>query len=477
MGLDLWFRQEEILRAVAAHRRVAVRSGHKIGKSTSAVILALWWVCTRPRACVIMTSASGRQVRSILWKELRRVYLACKYPLGGDLHKVPDAGLQFSDGREVIGFSTDDKERMAGFSGPNNLYILDEASGIDPEIFEALEGNRAGGDPRLVMFSNPTQVVGEFYDAFHDKRHLYHCIRVSSRETPNATGIGKRIPGLAEADWVKEKDDEWKDSPLLDVRVEGDFPKGGTNCVVALGLVEIAIENGRGLRPGVDEDGNPTEPTYQLRPADDDDVLNVGVDVAREGDDESAVAPRRGNQAFPLETFHGLDGPGLAGKVTEAIAKVRRPGERVRVKVDVIGIGASCYDQLAGLAATDEYDWLEVIPVNVGEAATIESSDGDPGYCNLRAQIWFAIVAWFKGGGVLPEDSKLAAELCAPTYSFDLKNRRQVEKKRETKKRLKRSPDRADALLLSVFNPPPSAPPPQKPPAIRTSDFESTPIG
>ncbi len=304
------------------------------------------------------------------------------------------------------------------------------------------------------MFSNPTQVVGEFYDAFHDKRHLYHPIRVSSRETPNATGIGQRIDGLAEAEWVAEKSAEWAGSPLLAVRVEGEFPRGGTNCVVPLGLVETAIENGRGLHPGLDDHRRPIAAMYTLKPSDDDGVLNLGVDVAREGDDESVVAPRRGNECFELEAFSGLDGPGLAGKVIECAVRLRRPGERVRVKVDVIGIGASAYDQLAALAAPPEYAWLEVVPVNVAESATIEASDGDPGYANLRAQIWFAIVAWLVGGGVLPDDSKLAAELCAPTYSFDLKNKRQVEKKRETKKRLKRSPDRADALLLSVFNPP-----------------------
>jgi hypothetical protein len=81
---------------------------------------------------VVCTAPTGRQVKSILWKEIRRVY---RKELGGELHLVPDAGLQGSDGREVVGFSTKEPERMAGISGPNVLFIIDEASGVPQEIF------------------------------------------------------------------------------------------------------------------------------------------------------------------------------------------------------------------------------------------------------------------------------------------------------------------------------------------------------
>jgi hypothetical protein len=47
LGISPWSKQVELLRAVAAHDRVAVRSGHKVSKSNSAAILALWFVLTR----------------------------------------------------------------------------------------------------------------------------------------------------------------------------------------------------------------------------------------------------------------------------------------------------------------------------------------------------------------------------------------------------------------------------------------------
>lgn len=47
---------------MAVNPRVAVRSGHKCGKSMSLVGLSLWWICTRPRGKVAMTAPSADQV-------------------------------------------------------------------------------------------------------------------------------------------------------------------------------------------------------------------------------------------------------------------------------------------------------------------------------------------------------------------------------------------------------------------------------
>jgi len=436
LGVEPWGRQADILRAAAAHQRVAVRSGHKVGKSTSAVILALWWVVTRPRARVIMTSSSGRQVRAVLWKELRRVYRAAPYKIGGRLHKVPDAGLQFHDEREIVGFSTDEPEKMAGFSGPDILYIIDEASGVPEAIFEAIEGNRAGG-ATAVMFSNPTQTSGTFFDAFHSKAHLYERIRISSAETPNVLNRSKEVPGLATAEWIAEKQAEWGvDSPIYQVRIEGNFPAQGSNAVISLALVTQAEERWQD-----DEHARKAGEPPLLA----EGPLELGVDPARFGEDESVIAPRRGKKAFVLRAFQNLDGVQLAGEVIRAIRELRRPGDPLpRVKVDVIGIGASCADQLRYHKGPDGRPELVLVEVNSAENATSE------GYHRLRDQLWFAVVDWIKEGGALPPDSKLARDLVAPTYSFDVQARRQVESKEKTKGRLKNSPDRADALALSI---------------------------
>ena len=421
LGTEPWDRQADILRAVPESPRVAVRSGHKIGKSRAAAILAHWWVATRPGAWVVMTSSSARQVKAILWHEFRLLYTKSRVRLGPDPALEPSTGYALADGRRVQGFSTDKPERMAGISGQNVLFILDEASGIPEPIFEAIEGNRAGG-ARIVMFSNPTQTVGTFYDAFHAKREFWRTFKLSSEDTPNARAGRVIIPGLATAEWVDEKRREWgTESPIYAVRVKGDFPAQGSDVVVALAWLTQA------------QDIWPTTPT--------EGDLAFGVDPARYGDDDSVIAARRGKKILPLQAFTGLDGIQLAGRVVEAVRSLRRTGEpKPQVKIDVIGVGASCADQLK-----QHRDILDVIEVNVSEAATSEN------YHRLRDQLWFAAAEWLKEGGALPPDDKLAGELVAPHYGFDAQGRYQVESKDETKKRLKRSPNHADAVCLAIY--------------------------
>lgn len=422
LGIEPWSRQEDILRAVAESPRVAVRSGHKVSKSTSASILGHWWAYTRPGSWTVMTSSSGRQVKAILWEEFRKRWAAGKTYLGPSPAVDPNTGFRTEHGSRVNGFSTDEPERMAGISGADVLFIVDEASGVPEPIFEAIEGNRAGG-ARLVMFSNPTQTSGSFYDAFHGKRDLYRTLTISSEESPNVTEGRIVIPGLATREWIDEKRTEWgEDSPIYGVRVKGEFPRQGSNAVVALTFLTQAQDR-------YDE----TEPTGDLE---------IGVDPSRYGEDEAAIAARRGSYLYPLRCYLGLDGIQLAARVVEMARELRTATQRrVRVKVDVIGVGASCADQLKHHA-----DLIELVEVNVSNR-----SDDPERYHALRDQLWFAAADWLKEGGALPHDDRLASELVAPLYKFDAQGRYQVESKDETKKRLKRSPNRADAVCLAIY--------------------------
>lgn len=423
-----------------------MRSGHKIGKSTSAAILLLWFLCTKERALVVLLSSSGHQVKNILWKEVRRLYHASKLPLGGEIFLDPATGLRFADGRKAYGLSTDKAEKAAGVSGPNNLYILDEASGIAEPIFEAMEGNRAGGESRMVMFSNPTQVSGTFYESFTTKRDYWHGIHVRSDETPNCTGEGPAIPGLANPDWVAEKKKEWGvDSALYHVRVLGNFPLQASNAIIGLGLVEEAMKR------------------WESTPA--AGRLEIGVDVARFGDDETVIVVRRGNKVYPPKALRSMDGVEVAGKVLEIARALRRPEERVKIKIDGIGVGASPVDILS--RAKD----VDLVDVNVSK-----KSDDEEDNSNLRTQLWFGLADWLRAGGTLPPDKLLEAELVAATYTFDTQGRRRAEPKDKIKERIQRSPDRADALALAVYSPPMGLPASAAAPPTRRH-FDAEPTG
>lgn len=407
----------------SSHLYLAGESMVPTHNSTSAAILALWWMIRWPDGRVVLTAPTGRQVSKVLWREVQRLYRNSIRSLGGSLHKTADQGLQYDDGREIIGFSTDEPERFAGISGPHVLYIVDEGSGVSEVIYEAIEGNRAGG-AHLAVFGNPTQNSGTFYDAFNTKRDGWHTIHISSEDSPNVTGE-VHIPGLATRQWVEEKLREWGEkNPLFQVRVRGDFPDQAENAVISVKVIEEAMER-----------WTYTEPLG---------ALEIGVDVARFGDDETVIWPVRGKKALEPIVLHSMATTEVVGKVIEVANGLRVDGETATVKVDVIGVGAGVADQLRG------HENIHVIDVNVAESSNIQE-DGQPVYHRLRDQLWFTLDLWLRDGGALPDDYKLHEELRAPTYTITELGKRKVMSKDDIKEVIQRSPDRADALALAVY--------------------------
>jgi hypothetical protein len=403
-----------------AHEHTALRSGHKVGKSTLDAALALWWVCTRPDARVVFTSSAGHQVENILWPELRKLYQKARAPIGGRLYDDYHKGLKLPDGREVFGITTRDAEAFAGLSGANLLFIVDEASGFPEPIFNSVFGNMAGGG-KVVLTGNPTRTSGTFYDSFHAKRDAWKPLHIRSMDNPNFHGGD--IPGLANPAWVEWAKKQWGvGTPAWDVRVEGNFPRLGENTVCSLAVVEDA--------------GARWEETRG------EGLLHLGVDVGRFGDDPSVIYPRRGQRALTPTELRGLDGPDVAGEVLKVARALRHDDtERPRVKVDVIGVGASVFDVLKRSKE------VVAVPIDVSSRAV------DPEqYANLRAEAWFTLAAWLSGGGAIPADPDLEGELVAPTYSFDGQGRYVIEPKDKIKARLGRSPDHAEGLMLSVVD-------------------------
>ena len=428
LGFDPWEKQAEIMQAIAVNRRVAVRSGHKIGKSRLAVSIAEWFWATKKNARVILTAPTGRQVREILWREITSLHQHAVIPLGGQLLRTPSGGLTADDGRQIIGFSTDTGEAFSGVSGENVLYIVDEASGYDELIFEAIEGNRAGG-ASLLLLGNPTQTSGTFYRAFNEERNRWVTFHVSSLEAVEWQERNHRIPGLATREWIEEKKrDGWEGTSLWDVRVAGDFPREGSNTIIGLALIEAAQKRWRDAKPDMAQ------------------RLRIGVDVARFGDDEAVIQSVRNDYAFPAVAFHALDGPQLASKVLDE-ARLRRRDilEKPVVNIDVIGVGVGPYDVLK------HEKEIECHPINVGESSTVLTPAGEPGFSLLRDQLWFGCRDWFKADGCLPVDGKMEADLVAAKYGYDARGKIKVEAKNDMKKRLGRSPDRGDALCLAVY--------------------------
>lgn len=431
--------QREVIDAIATHRSVAWRSGHKVGKSEAAAAVALWWYALRPGGRVILTAPTARQIREVIWRAVRRQWrnaAARGLHLGGGIGETPSTGIVGPDGRQVIGISTDEPDRFSGISG-DVLYIVDEGSGVPDPIWEAIEGNRAGG-ARLLTLGNPTRTSGAFFRAFHEEAELWATFHTSSEHTPAALGL-PLLPGqeyLAGAQWIEDRRRAWAPHtthPLYAVRVAGEFPTQGTDAVFSLLAITDAIAR---WREG--EDPSPME----MRP----ERLVVGVDPARFGDDQSAIVARRGRRVLRLVSVGGKDTVQVAGLVRALVNELSTPWERSGhspepiVNVDTIGVGAGVADQLRATVPG-----IIVQDINVALPA-----DEDELYPNLRSQLWFGAAEWIRNGQ-LPDDPRLRADLLAPKYRFDVRGRQAVESKDDMRKRLGRSPDLGDAFCLATY--------------------------
>jgi hypothetical protein len=419
LGQDLWSKQREIIGSVFGHRRTSVKSCHASGKTFTAAMCTLAWLYRYPGSKVITTAPTARQVRELLWREIRVAYKRARYPLGGRMYQVPR--LEISDDWFAFGFSTDEPESFQGPHGEYVLIIVDEASGVDAGIFEAIEGVMSAGETHLLLIGNPTKVSGNFYDSHHSERDIYNPITIAAQDTPNFTGEG-RYPQLIRSEWVEERKRVWGEtSPAYQVRVLGRFPRQGVDTLIWLEWVEAAAE-----RPVDIEDATRYAPEY-------------GVDVARFGDDESGVYLRRGPHVLEGGFWQGMDTEFTAGRVADMV----RTNGKGTVKVDAVGIGAGVADKLRGLG----FDVVDVV-------AGAQASDPEK-YPNLRAEMWWGLRNRFRDGDIRGvTDDITQGQLTTVKYRYDERTRVVIESKDKAKARGVASPDRAEALMLAFYSPP-----------------------
>lgn len=472
LGVEPWSAQVRILEAVRDHMRVAVRSGHKIGKSRSAAIVAWWFFCSWPDARAVMSSTTARQVDQILWREIRMVRarggrcVGCRLEMEAAIDagmpqveaqhrwrrpcphsalieeepgELARTGVKSDDFREIVGFTAKEAEAVAGVSGENLLYIVDEASGVPQVIYNAIEGNRAGGDrtggARIVLFGNPTKNEGEFYEAFHAKSELYHGITVSSEETPNVVAGRKVVPGLATADWVEEKKLEWgEESPLYTIRVKGKHATHEEGKIFSVHTISEAEKRW----PETPEQGR----------------LYVGVDVAGESvvADEIVFAPRRGLKLLGLQPHHRLNTDGIVTHLLALLGTLKLARETPVLVVDREGpIGIEVYGKLK-LHLDEPKNKLafELVGVRASGPALRQPDV----YNRQRDALTANLASWMiRDGGAIVEDAKLAAELHVMEWILLANGLLKVTSKDEIKKKLGRSPDRYDALALACWEP------------------------
>jgi hypothetical protein len=166
-----------------------------------------------------------------------------------------------------------------------------------------------------------------------------------------------------------------------------------------------------------------------------------GLDVARFGSDRTALAKRRGNELIePVKSWQDLDTMQTVGMVIQEYDATPYSDRPAEILIDVIGLGAGVVDRLREIDLGPQ-----IRGVNVSESPALGNK-----YNKLRDELWGKTRAFFENRDcVIPQDDKLVEELCAPTFSFLSSGKMKMESKDEMKRRGLKSPDLADAFVLT----------------------------
>ena len=435
LGVRLWHKQEEVLRAVERERRVAVKSGNGLGKDFTAAVAVLWYVHAHDPAIVLSTAPTFRQVRHVLWRQIHRLYRGASDVLGG---RMLDTRWDLAEDRYALGLSANDADQFQGFHCENMLVVVDEAEGVAESIYEAVEAVMTSAKPTLLLIGNPTTSSGGFHRAFHRERGIYETITISALESPNVEEGSIVIPGLTTPAWVEERRKMWGEgSAMFRARVLGEFPDRGEDNLISVSDIEDATyppgEVPTGEVPaGEVPAGEVPADTVGHQPA------VVGVDVARFGADRTVIVVRRGATVVDMQVFHGFANTEVADEV-QAVVHEQRPKQ---LNVDATGVGSGVVDILN----------QEGHPVYGfhGAGAPVDEADT---CANLRAEGYWTLARRFRDHTIrIPRDAELTAELASLRFRYNSRGKVLMESKESIKRRGLPSPDRADALMLAFLN-------------------------
>lgn len=427
---DDW--QEQALLDLAQNPKVTIRSGQGVGKTGMEACALLWFLSCFPFPRVVATAPTRQQLHDVLWSEVAK-WMA-NSPLLKKILKWTKTRIYMVKHEErwyATARTATKAENMQGFHEENMLFIVDEASGVTDPIMEAILGTLSGKNNKLLMCGNPTKRSGVFYDSHTKDRALYKVHKISSRDSIRTNK--KNIEALERK--------YGKNSNVVRVRVDGEFPTEEDDIFIPLSLVERAAM---------------TEPEE-----DEVESIDLGVDVARFGDDETVIAPKVNEEILPLIIRHGQDLMRTVGDVLKACNKLRDKCQyagRVTVKIDDTGLGGGVTDRLREIKREQQLEWLVIIPVNFAQSIKHKY------YADITTFAWGIVrdLLGFRDDDdgtedeascdlILPNDTELIAQFSVRKYSLASNGKVKIESKKEMKKRGIKSPDRADAVALACL--------------------------
>lgn len=451
LGMNPTWQQQKILSKIAEPgAKVSVRSGHGTGKTGAGAAAVLWFIECHEYPKIPCTAPTSHQLRDVLWAELgkwmrrsdqlsqargvpARLMISNLFRITSERLYDPSArGEWFAVARTsskdnpdaLQGFHASDVRISADGTGVEKrtnapqghiLFVVDEASGVPDAVYEVAEGALSSPGSRLLLLGNPTRSNGYFAHSHKKDRSSFNTIHLKSMDSP-----------LVDPSYREKMVKKWGEgSNVVRVRADGEFPKQDDDVLIPFDACEAAIE-----RPAYPEERG---------------EIRVSIDPARFGDDRTAIIVRQGRNLLHAEVQGKQGTMQTAGKAIN----LRKRYNAVGIWIGVAGF--------AGIADRLAEQGEKVVEVVEGGSAPRKEPGDEFQPLNARAAMWTRGLAWIRDeepsfqqiDRELADD--LAGELSAIKFSFDSSGRLVVESKEKLKQRLGRSPDIADAVLISLM--------------------------
>lgn len=476
LRLDLTPEQQEVLATMGAlscgaYRGrfkpygVALKSGRGPGKTTLGAVLGLWKLAAFDFSLVLGTSPKERQLFDVLWVKMK-AFIDASVVLSGllDWTATRIGVVGQSEEWQAVARVAGQTENILGAHRPNFLVLVEESSGLEDAKYDAVRAGLTERDNYIYAVGNTTRNVGWFYDAFHQDR-AYWCTRTfTCRGNP-----------LVDQSTIERTEAQFgRGSMEVRVWIDGEFPEQSDAALFS----EAWIRNAEDRAPYFDGGG----------------ALDIGIDPARFGSDDTGIVVSSGSDLVHGERVHGLRTTEVVGRVV-AVARrmlelerktledraerrraqlhalgrhndaeaVKVPRVYIRnVTCDEIGIGAGVVDDLIDAQIIARENREQSFPLEsasiVGLNVALPADDSDQ-FERLRDELWFALSARYFEGRVAyrstfdaDQRQRLAQELRPVEYGYSKTGRKRVDDKDKMRKKLKRSPDTADAVIHTFFS-------------------------
>lgn len=390
-------------------------SGHGTGKSAMGGWITNWIISTRPHSIGTVTAGTATQLEERTWAAIQYWTSLCITSLWFD---VQSRGIYHKDHPSTwkVVAQTCKEENAQSFAGQHaktstSWYLFDEASEVPDKIWETAAGGLTDGEPMFIAWGQMVRNTGEFYRVcFGDKAARWNHRRVDSR---TSRFTNKELI----QQWIQ---DYGEDSDYVKVRVFGLPPSASELQYIDKARVEAARGRAMAHLP--------------------DDPLIAGFDVSGGGKAWNVIRFRRGLNAdvhppIRIPGEHDTDRSKRIGICAELLAD-QRPDYRIAAMFIDSAFGAAIAVRLQALGHRHVHE------VNFG------GQSPDPHDLNMRAYMYRKAKEWLLLGA-LPDDKDLCEQLVVPGYHINASGKLVLESKKDIGARGEKSPDDADAFVLT----------------------------